>query len=117
MNVFKTRPLLRWSSCASAVIGLVLSTYAAAQLNCNVGIEFYPSGEIKSCKLNGDHQFWIKEGQVVKCSNGKTLTNYPDGRLQSCVIAEPHVFGKIRCQESDLIEFDEKGNVLSCKMS
>ncbi len=117
MNVFKTRSLFRRLACASAVFGLVFSTYATAQLNCNVGIEFYPSGAIKSCELNGDHQFWVKDGQAVKCSNGKTLTNYPDGKLRSCVIAEPQVFGKIRCQKSDRIEFDENGNVLSCKMS
>lgn len=116
MNV-KSRPLLRQLSCVSAVIGLALWTHAVAQLNCNVGIEFYPSGEIKSCELNGDHQFWVKEGQAVKCLNGKTLTNYPNGKLKSCVIAEPHVFGKIRCQKSDRIEFDKSGNVLNCKMS
>ena len=117
MNVSKTRSALRRLGCAGAVLGLAFSTYAVAQLNCNVGIEFYPSGEIKSCQLNGDHQFWVKDGQAVKCSNGKTLTNYPDGKLRSCVIAEPHVFGKIRCQKSDRIEFDKNGNVLSCKVS
>ena len=117
MKTFKTPSLLRRFACVAAVCGLLFSTFAVAQLNCNVGIEFYPSGAIKSCELNGDHQFWVKEGQAVKCSNGKTLTNYPDGRLQSCVIAEPHVYGKIRCQKSDRIEFDENGNVLSCKMS
>ena len=117
MNMFKTRSLLRWFAYASAVFGLAFSTYTVAQLNCNVGIEFYPSGTIKSCELNGDHQFWLKEGQSVKCSNGEKLTNYPDGKLRSCVVAEPHVFGKIRCQKSDRIEFDENGNVLSCKMS
>jgi hypothetical protein len=117
MNVLKTRPLLRQLSHASAVIGLVFCAHASAQLNCNVGIKFYPSGAIKSCELNGDHQFWLQEGQAVKCLNGKTLTNYPDGKLQSCVIAEPHVFGKVRCQKSDRIEFDRNGNVLSCKMS
>ncbi len=115
MNVLKTRSLLRRLGCAGAM--LAFSTYAVAQLNCNVGIEFYPSGAIKSCELNGDHQFWVKDGQAVKCSNGKMLTNYPDGKLQSCVIAEPHVFGKIRCQKSDRIEFDKNGNVLSCKVS
>ena len=117
MTLFDTRSLFRRLAYASSVVGLVFSTYAVAQLNCNVGIEFYPSGAIKSCELNGDHQFWVKEGQAVKCSNGKTLTNYPDGKLQSCIIAEPHVFGKIRCNKSDRIEFDQNGNVLSCKMS
>ena len=117
MNSLKTRSLFRRLAYVCAVVSLAFSTYSAAQLNCNVGIKFYPSGTIKSCELNGDHQFWVKDGQAVKCSNGKTLTNYPDGTLQSCVIAEPHVFGKIRCQKSDLIEFDQNGNVLSCKMS
>ena len=114
----KNRPFLRQLACASAVIGLAFWAHtAAAQLNCNVGIEFYPSGAIKSCELNGDHQIWVKEGQSVKCLNGKTLTNYPDGKLQSCFIGEPHVFGEIRCEGSDHIEFDEDGNVLSCSVS
>lgn len=117
MNTLKHR-LFFWAPvCASVVIGMVLSTHAAAQLNCNVGIEFYPGGAIKSCELNGDHQFWVKEGQSVKCANGKTLTNYPDGKLQSCFIGEPHVFGEKRCQESSRVEFDKNGDVLSCKMS
>ena len=117
MNVLNTRSLLRRFACASAVFSLAFSMHAVAQLNCNVGIQFYPNGTIRSCELNGDHQFWIRDGQAVKCANGKTLTNYPDGKLESCVVAEPHVFGSIRCQKSDRIEFDENGNVLSCKMS
>ena len=117
MNVLKNRPFLRQLSCASAVIGLVFWTHVAAQLNCNVGIEFYPSGAIKSCELNGDHQIWVREGQPVKCLNGKTLTSYPDGKLQSCFIGESHVFGEIRCQGPDRIDFDEDGNVVSCNMS
>ncbi len=116
MNRLKHHLFLRPLACAGIVIGLVFSTYAAAQLNCNVGIEFYPSGAIKSCKLNGDHQFWVKEGQAVKCADGKTLTNYPDGKLHSCFIGEPQVFGEKRCQASNRVEFDKNGDVLRCKM-
>ena len=117
MSIFTCYPFIRQISWASAIIGLAFWTHAAAQVNCNVGIEFYPSGAIKSCELNGDHRIWVKEGQPVTCVNGKTLTNYPGGKLQSCFIGEPHVFGEVRCQGSNRVVFDEAGNVVSCNAS
>ena len=89
---------------------------AAAQLNCNAGIEFYPAGGIKSCQLNGHHQFTTNTGYRLVCADSKNIEQYPDGRIRSCILKQPAEFDAIACEGGSKIEFDAEGLVLSCKV-
>lgn len=96
------------------VLGVILLAGTAWALNCNVGtFVFYPGGGIKSCELNGNHQFWTKLGKSVTCVDGEILTQHPDGGVESCAIGQPHAFGEDRCAPGRIV-FHPDGRVRSC---
>ena len=92
-----------------------LGGVAVAQLNCNVGVEFYPDGDIKSCNLNGNHRIYITPGQAVVCADGHIATQYPDGRLKSCTLAAAFAYDSSRCAVRSRIEFERDGKVSKCE--
>jgi hypothetical protein len=101
-----------------AVLALILvGTGAVAQLNCNVGVEFYVDGGIKSCNLNGNHRIYNARGQPLTCLNGYRLVQYPDGRLQSCTLAEPARFDATLCARLSVVEFNPDGTLRKCVRS
>lgn len=100
----------------SLALGLTSITGAAvAQLNCNVGIEFYPNGGIKSCNLNGDHRIYTAQGQPVTCANGHVLVQYPDGKLKSCTLAQPLTFDSSHCDARSKVEVNPGGAIAKCE--
>jgi hypothetical protein len=103
-------------SCLPAVFALALfSGTAAAQLNCNVGVHFYPSGAIKSCNLNGHHRIYTAQGQAVTCADGHTLEHYPNGKLKSCTLAIAFVVDSVRCAAHSRIELNSDGTLSRCE--
>lgn len=100
----------------SLATSLVMTT-ASAQLNCNPGIEFYAEGPIKACNLNGNHRLYTVRGDVVVCADGYPLVQFPDGRLQSCTVAEPSVIAGEHCDASSRVELALDGALESCRKS
>lgn len=101
---------------ASLAAGFVTTT-ASAQLNCNPGIEFYAEGPIKACNLNGNHRLYTVRGDVVVCADGHPLVQFPDGRLQSCTVAEPSVIAGEHCDAASRVELAPDGALESCRKS
>jgi hypothetical protein len=101
---------------AGLFTALVMSA-ATAQLNCNPGIEFYAEGPIKACNLNGNHRLYTVRGDVVVCADGHPLVQFPDGRLQSCTVAEPSVIAGERCDASSRVVLASDGALESCRKS
>jgi hypothetical protein len=101
---------------ALAAIGLALvAPPASAQLQCHVGtIAFYPAGGIKSCEIEGDHQFSTAQGLPLKCRSGHPVSQYPGGRIESCAIAEPHRFGDVHCAAPGRVELNPDGSLRRC---
>lgn len=97
---------------------LVLALPSSAQLNCNVGVEYYPDGGgIKRCVLNGHHTLYTARGHKVTCADGKALTQYPDGAVQSCSIETSHTFDSVRCEPPSEVAFEPDGRLRTCKRS
>lgn len=109
------RPWRRAGDCAGTLVLMFLSGVAAAQLNCNVGVEFYPEGGIKSCKLNGDHRVYTAQGRAVTCADGYVAVQFPGGRLKSCTLAATFVYDALRCTSQSRIEFRRDGTVSKCE--
>lgn len=105
------------TSLVAIVAAALVSTPASAQLNCNPGIEFYAEGPIKQCNLNGNHRLYTVRGDVVVCADGHPLVQFPDGRLQSCTVAESSVIAGERCDASALVELAADGALESCRKS
>ena len=81
-------------------------------------MEYYPGGGgIKRCTLNGHHAIYTAKGLKVTCADGKVLTQYPDGALQSCSIEKTHTFDGIRCEGPSRVEFEADGRLRECKRS
>ncbi len=106
---------LRGPRVFTALALIVFSYTAVAELNCNVGIEFYPSGGIKSCMLNGNHRIYTARGQPLTCADGHVLVQYPDGKLKSCVLAESVTFDTVRCDRLSRVELGSDGAVKKCE--
>ncbi|GMQ89860.1 MAG: hypothetical protein BMS9Abin10_0195 [Gammaproteobacteria bacterium] len=105
----------RYTVQALAVLALtLLGASAAAQLNCNVGVQFYPGGGIESCNLNGDHRLYTARGQPLTCLNGRRLVQYPDGRLKSCTLAQPVNFEARPCARLSVVQLDPDGKLKKC---
>lgn len=104
---------------AAASIGIVLfAPTSAAQLNCNVGVEYYPDGGgIKRCTLNGHHTFYTAKGLKVTCADGLPLTQWPNGAVQSCSIEKTHNFDGISCDAPSRVEFEPDGRLRKCESS
>jgi hypothetical protein len=103
---------------APLVVGLLalLGPYghAQAQVNCNVGIEFYPGGAIRSCILNGHHRLHLPGGQILTCADSHPLVQYPDGRVQSCTLHAPLTVGTRTCPAGSRVEFGPDGTLTTC---
>lgn len=87
---------------------------AHAQLNCNVGVEFYPGGAIRSCVLNGHHRMHTALGQPLTCANGHPAVLYENGRLRSCLLAQPLTSGPLPCAAGHRVEFRPDGTPTGC---
>jgi hypothetical protein len=97
---------------------LILAPLSSAQLNCNVGVEYYPDGGgIKRCVLNGHHNLYTAAGLKVTCADGKAITQYPDGALKSCGIERSHTFDSVRCEPPSEVTFEPDGRLRTCKRS
>ena len=88
---------------------------ASAQVNCNVGVDFYPGGAIRSCTLNGDHRIHTARGEPLTCANGHGVTLYENGRLQSCVLARPLTSGSLHCEAGRRVELGPDGDLTGCR--
>jgi len=87
---------------------------AHAQLNCNAGVDFYPSGAIRRCVLNGHHRLHTALGQPLTCANGQPAVLYEDGRLQSCLLAQPLTSGSLPCEAGHRVELGPDGTPTEC---
>ena len=87
---------------------------AHAQLNCNVGVEFYPGGAIRSCVLNGHHRMHTALGQPLTCANGHPAVLYENGRLRSCLLAQPLTSGPLPCEAGHRVELRPDGTPTGC---
>jgi len=98
-------------------VGLVvfLPGFARAQLNCDAGVEFYPGGAIRSCRLNGHHQLHTARGATLTCASGHRAVLYEDGRLQSCVLARPLASGPLSCEAGHRLELGPDGTSTACR--
>lgn len=94
---------------------ILFSPATPAELNCNVGIEFYPGGGVKSCNLNGNHRIYTAQGQPLTCANGHLLVQYPNGELKSCTIAVPLRFDTLHCDALSRVELDRDGRLRKCE--
>ena len=74
----------RFASAAMLALAATLAPPASAQLNCNVGVEFYPDDGIKRCILNGYHTFYTAQGHKITCADGQPLVQYRGGALDDC---------------------------------
>ena len=97
------------------VLSIGLSPIAAAELNCNAGIDFYPNGGIKSCNLNGNHQLYTAQGQKLVCSNGYVLVQYPGGELKSCTISVALTIDSVQCDRLSQVELKPDGTIVRCE--
>jgi hypothetical protein len=106
----------RWPVLILGILGLVGPgpRPAYAQLNCNVGVDFYPGGAIRSCVLNGDHRLHTEQGQSLTCANGHAAVLYENGRLQSCVLARPLTSGPLLCAAGNRVELRPDGTPAAC---
>jgi hypothetical protein len=106
----------RWAAVILALLGLVGHGVrpAYAQLNCNVGVEFYPGGAIRSCVLSGDHRLHTELGQPLTCANGHAAVLYENGRLRSCVLARPLTSGPLPCEAGNRVELRPDGALMGC---
>lgn len=100
---------------ASWLAWTLFSPIALAELNCNVGIEFYPSGGIKRCNLNGNHRIYTAQGRALTCADSHMLVQYPDGKLKSCTIAMSLAFDDVRCDALSRVELDPNGTLTKCE--
>jgi hypothetical protein len=114
-----SRRSLETSTLLAAFAGwLTLVPTSHAQLNCNVGVQYYPDGGgIERCVLNGEHTLYTGRRLEVICADGKPLTQYPDGALQSCSIEKRHVFDGVRCEPPSEVAFEADGRLRSCSRS
>jgi len=97
------------------VLSIGLSPIAVAELNCNVGIEFYSNGGVKSCNLNGNHRLYTAQGQQLVCSNGYVLVQYPSGELKSCTILAALIIDSVQCDRLSRVELTPDGTILRCE--
>jgi hypothetical protein len=94
---------------------LVAAGAARGELNCNVGIEFYPRGGVRGCTLNGHHRIHVQRGLAVRCADGRRLEQHPDGSLAHCTLHEPAVFDGRACPKDAKVRFDPHGILIECK--
>lgn len=87
---------------------------AHAQVNCNVGVDFYPGGAIRSCVLSGHHRIYTPQGQPLVCADGHPLVQYEGGRLQRCVLAQPLDWASPPCPAGRTVEFGRDGTLTRC---
>lgn len=87
---------------------------AHAQLNCEVGVEFYPDGAIRRCTLNGHHRIHTARGEPLTCASGHAGILYEDGRLKSCVLARPLAWGPLSCEAGHRLELGPDGEPTGC---
>jgi len=100
---------------AAVLVCTLGAPVAEAQLNCNPGIEFYDSGPLKQCNLNGDHRLHTVRGDVIVCANAHVLVQFPDGRLRSCAVIDNQVIAGERCEAPARVELAHDGSLLRCE--
>ncbi|MGH7366269.1 MAG: hypothetical protein ACREKQ_15515 [Candidatus Rokuibacteriota bacterium] len=102
---------------AVVTLGLLLAPAgpARAQLNCNVGVEFYPGGAIRSCTLNGHHRIHTARGEPLTCASGHAAVLYEDGRLKGCVLARPLTWGPLSCAAGQRLDLGPDGEPTGCR--
>ena len=107
--------MTRWYRGLGALVAaLALSAPAAAQVNCNVGIDFYPDGGVKGCVLNGHHRIHTVDGSVVVCADGERLEQHPDGRLARCTLREAARLDGAVCPPRSQVRFEVDGRLREC---
>jgi hypothetical protein len=94
---------------------LLMAAAARGDFNCNVGIEFYVDGPLRSCVLNGDHRLYASSGEPLTCADGAPARLHRDGRLSGCTLARPARLQGQDCPAGARVEFAADGNLLQCK--
>ena len=107
----------RFVSAAMLAVAATVAPHASAQLNCNVGVEYYPDDGIKRCILNGHHTFYTAKGHKITCADGQPLVQHRGGALQSCTIEQAHTFGDVGCEAPARVEFELDGRFRGCQPS
>ena len=102
-------------SCCAVAAASLLAGVARADFNCNVGVDFYESGPLRSCVLNGDHRLYTRSGDVLVCADGKRAWLYRDGVLASCTLAGAARLEGHDCPQGAGVEFAADGHLLQCK--
>ena len=88
---------------------------ARAQLQCSAGtLAFHAGGGLKGCRIDADHQFFTAQGDKIICKSGHRVDQYPNGAVESCTIAEPHVFGGVKCAGPGRVTLNADGSLRKC---
>lgn len=107
-----TRPR---AACPALAAALLLAGAVRADFNCNVGVDFYESGPLRSCVLNGDHRLYAESGEALICANGGRAQLHRDGTLASCILSRPARLQERECAAGSRVEFAADGRLLQCK--
>lgn len=87
---------------------------AGAQLNCDPGVEYYRSGAIRGCVLNGVHAFWTPLSRRLICASGAPIELYPEGQVRRCRLAFAHRDGRRSCAAGHDAELGRDGHLIGC---
>ncbi len=104
-----------------AAVGVALAVFVVgtaslnAQMQCRGGtIVFYPDGPVKSCEIEGVHRLRMEPGWI-KCASGHVMTRHPNGRLESCTLAEAASFDPQSCPAGSRITFNDDRGFDACE--
>lgn len=85
-----------------------------AEPNCNVGIEFHPSGGVRACVLNGHHRLHTERAGPITCADGTRLEQHADGTLARCTLLEPARLEGQDCARGAVVRFAPDGALARC---
>ena len=106
---------LRPPALAVALAAALATWTAAAQLQCSAGtITYHPGDGLKGCRIEADHQIYTAKGDRIRCKDGHRVVLHPNGEVESCTIAEPHVFAGVRCAGPGRVELNVDGTLRKC---
>ena len=105
-----------FAAIALALAGLALGTGpATAQLQCSAGtLAFHAGGDLKGCRIDADHRFFTAQGDKIICKSGHRVDQHPSGAIESCTIAEPHMFAGVICRGPGRVRLNANGTLRRC---
>jgi hypothetical protein len=85
-----------------------------AEPNCNVGVEFHPSGGVRACVLNGHHRLHTERAGPITCADGTRVEQHADGTLARCTLLEPARVEGQDCARGAVVRFAPDGALARC---